>query len=122
MRPAPACEDPGPASAISLWGDRVRVRLRIHPGAGRNEVAGIVREADGSAAIKILVTASPRDGKANQAVVALLAKEWGLPRTALAIAIGAASRRKVLTVAGDAERIGSRLGNWTNALADRSER
>jgi hypothetical protein len=124
MRPAPASEDalPPPVSPFSLADDGVRVRLRVHPGAGRSAVAGIVREADGSAAIKVLVTAPPHDGKANQAVIALLAKEWRVARSALAIAGGGASRRKFLTVVGEANQLTARLSDWTRALAVRSRR
>ena len=75
--------------------------VRVAPRAGRNRIEGIVAEADGSVALKVAVTAPPEDGKANDAVVALLAKAWRLPKGAFRVVHGATARRKVLHVAGD---------------------
>ena len=48
-----------------------------------------------------LVTAVPEDGKANKAVIALLAKRLKLPKSAIDIASGATDRRKTLLIDGD---------------------
>ena len=50
--------------------------------------------------IKIAVTAPPVDGEANAAVVELVAKALGVPRRAVEVIAGAASRRKTLRVTG----------------------
>ena len=73
----------------------------MSPRASRNRIEGVVEDAAGSRALKVAVAAPPEGGKANQAVIALLAKAWRLPRSSLSIAAGAASRRKVLHIAGD---------------------
>jgi uncharacterized protein YggU (UPF0235/DUF167 family) len=44
----------------------------------------------------VRVTAAPEDGKANAAVIALLAKALGVPRSALAIVRGATARDKII--------------------------
>ncbi|GAB5388293.1 MAG: hypothetical protein Alpg2KO_12610 [Alphaproteobacteria bacterium] len=46
----------------------------------------------------VRITTAPTDGKANNAVIALLAKQVGLPRSAFHLHSGATSRRKCLTV------------------------
>src|SRR3954470_20268647 len=52
-----------------------RLQLRVAPGAGRSQVVG--RHGD---AWKVRVTAAPEGGKANAAVVRLMAATLGLPR------------------------------------------
>ncbi|MDR2164334.1 MAG: DUF167 domain-containing protein [Zoogloeaceae bacterium] len=69
--------------------------LHVQPGAARNEVAG--RHGD---ALKIRLAAPPVDGKANVALLAALAAWLGVPKRAVAIKSGHASRRKVVRVEG----------------------
>ena len=56
--------------------------------------------ADGlhDGALRVRLAAPPVDGKANDALVAWLAGELGLPRRAVRLARGPASRRKLLEV------------------------
>ena len=68
--------------------------------ASRDRVAGVEEAADGLR-LKVTVTAVPEDGKANEAVVKLLARVWGLPKTALSIVAGATGRLKEVEVEGD---------------------
>jgi len=72
-----------------------RLQLRVSPGAGRAQVVG--RHGGGW---KIRVTAAPEAGKANEAVVRLLATTLGLPRRDLEIVSGHTARDKVVAVAG----------------------
>lgn len=83
--------------------------MRVAPKASRNAVAGI--GADGSA-IKVSVTAPPEDGKANAAVIKLLAKAWKVPKSSVSVATGAASRNKVLHVTGDPDTLMRQLRAW----------
>lgn len=50
--------------------------------------------------LKVAVTAPPVDGEANAAVIELVAKQVGVPRSAVEVIAGAASRRKSLRIAG----------------------
>jgi uncharacterized protein YggU (UPF0235/DUF167 family) len=79
----------------------VRVFVRLTPKASRNAVQGRAPEADGGVVLKVAVTAVPENGKANQALVKLLAKEWKLPKSALTITAGATDRRKTLLIEHD---------------------
>ena len=72
-----------------------RLQLRVSPGAGRWEVVG-----RHGAAWKVRVTAAPEAGKANDAVVRLLAGTLGLSRGDVEIVSGHAARDKVVAVAG----------------------
>jgi hypothetical protein len=69
-------------------------------------VKGIERDADGVARLVVHVNAPPMDGKANAAVLKMLAKRWGLPVSRLSLASGAAARVKVIEIAdGDADLV-----------------
>ena len=88
------------------------VALHITPGASRAKIVGLVSEADGTQALKVAVTAPPEDGKANQAVIKLLAKEWRLPKSTFSIATGATQRRKTIMIQGDARVLETKIKDW----------
>jgi len=82
-----------------------RVRIRLSPGARRNELPG--RHGAGW---KARVTAPPERGRANAAVEELLAEALGVARTSVRIVAGHTSRDKVVEVEGlDAAEIEARL-------------
>ena len=74
---------------------RTSLRLRVSPGTTHPGIVG--RHGDGW---KVRVTAPPEGGKANDAVVALLADTLGVPRGDVELASGLASRDKVVTLVG----------------------
>jgi uncharacterized protein YggU (UPF0235/DUF167 family) len=65
--------------------------------------------------LKVAVTAPADGGKANDAVIALLAGTWRLPRSAFAIIKGAATRLKTVSVAGEPGMLAGRIEEWMNA-------
>jgi uncharacterized protein (TIGR00251 family) len=76
-------------------GTSTRLRFRVSPGARQTELAG--RHGEGW---KVRVAAPPEDGRANDAVLELLAERVGLPRRALTIVSGHKSRDKVVEMSG----------------------
>jgi len=96
----------GPFEAVT---DGVRLSLRVTPKASRNAIAGLADTASGDKALKVTVTAVPENGKANEAVVKLLAKAWKLPKTSLTVVAGATDRNKIVHVAGDPAELMRRL-------------
>jgi uncharacterized protein (TIGR00251 family) len=71
------------------------LRVRVSPGASRTELVG--RHGD---AWKVRVSAPPEDGRANEAVLTLLADRLDLPRRSLEIVSGHGGRDKVVRMAG----------------------
>lgn len=63
-------------------------------------------------ALKVSVTAAPEGGKANMAVIDLLAAEWRVPKSTIQVVLGAAGRRKLLHLAGDPAALCRLLGDW----------
>ncbi|HYN39002.1 MAG TPA: DUF167 family protein [Rhodospirillales bacterium] len=112
---APEALPPAPLP-FALVADGVRVRLRVTPRARRAGIDGLVADADGSVRLKVAVTAAAEDGRANAAVLALLAAEWRLPRRALRLESGAADRRKTVHIAGEPGPLLAALRGWTEAL------
>lgn len=66
--------------------------LRVTPRAARNTVT----LKDGQ--LRVTVTTVPEDGKANAAVVQLLAKALGIPKSRLTLVRGATSRDKLFRI------------------------
>lgn len=73
------------------------LRVKVTPKAKferiRKEMA-----ADGSVLYKVYVTTMPEDGKANAAVIKLLAKALGVAKSSLTITHGLTSREKTIKV------------------------
>lgn len=88
------------------------MRIRLTPKAARSRIEGVGAGADGTAVLKVAVTAPPERGKANAAMIALLAKAWRLPKTCMAITAGATARHKTLLVKGDGKDLVTRLNQW----------
>ena len=72
--------------------------VRVHPRAKRSEL--LVRDGR----LHVRVTAPPADGKANEAVCAILSKSLGLAKTSIQVQRGASSRDKVVSIDGMDER------------------
>ncbi len=72
-----------------------RVELRVVPGAGRTAVIGRY-----GASWKLSVTAPAEAGRANDAVVRLLADIFELPSSSVSIVHGRSGRTKVAELAG----------------------
>jgi uncharacterized protein YggU (UPF0235/DUF167 family) len=64
---------------------------------------------DGSAVIRVRVTAVPDKGKANAAVIVLLAKALGVPKSAISVVSGETARLKTIAVAGDPAVLAGRI-------------
>jgi uncharacterized protein (TIGR00251 family) len=83
-----------------------RLRVRVAPGAPKAEVVGRHGEA-----WKVRVTAPPTGGKANEAVLRLLAETLAVPRARVALVSGHGGRDKVVELTGiDADETDRRLG------------
>jgi len=78
-----------------MTAESTRLRVRVSPGAGRTALVG--RHGD---AWKVRVTEAPERGRANEAVLRLLAETLALPRTALTLVSGHTGREKIVELTG----------------------
>jgi len=99
----------GTAGRLELDSDpagALLVGVRVVPRAARDAVMGV---RDGRLLVRL--TAPPIEGRANAALVRLVARALGVPRGRVGIASGAGSRTKRLRIEGvargDLERLAS---------------
>jgi hypothetical protein len=88
----------------------VRVTVRLTPRGRADRIDGVAHLADAVTVLKASVTAPPEDGRANEALLRLLAAEWGLARRDLAIVAGARSRNKAVHINGNSAALLARFG------------
>ncbi len=72
---------------------RIRIRVRIQPGAQRNELLGWNPAGE----LRIKIAAPPREGEANKELVAFLAKRFGVAKREIEIVSGEKSRTKLVS-------------------------
>lgn len=84
----------------------VRVEIKVIPNASRNHIA--LKDDQ----LRAWVTVPPEKGKANKAVIKLVAKAWALPKTSLSVTTGATSRNKSLNIEQDTETVARKLRAW----------
>ncbi len=96
------------AGARSDAGPWTRLAVRLTPNGGRDSVDGWERTADGIA-LRARVSVPPEGGKANKALIALLAKALRLPKTSLSIVSGETSRMKNLRIKAEPEVVIEKL-------------
>ncbi|MDR3438705.1 DUF167 family protein [Telmatospirillum sp.] len=95
--------DGPPESPLTVVAGGCRLAVKLTPKASRNRIEGVAVEADGGGILKVSVTAVPEDGKANKALIDLLAKSWKIAKRSISIVAGATDRRKVLFIENDAD-------------------
>ncbi len=76
----------------------VRLRLRVAPKAARARIMG-----EHGGALKLAVTEAPERGKANAAVIELLARELRVSKREIAIVSGETAQDKVVEISGVSE-------------------
>jgi len=84
----------------SLPDGSLLLKLLVQPRASKNELAGLHNDA-----LKLRLTTPPVEGRANQAVIAFLAKRLHLPKSALTIKSGQQSREKQVVISGCPEAL-----------------
>jgi uncharacterized protein YggU (UPF0235/DUF167 family) len=81
-----------------------RLRLRVRAGARQSRIAGVH-----AGALKLSVATAPEKGKANRAVLDLLATALALPASSLEIIAGPTSPNKTILVPLDPTDVRARL-------------
>ncbi|OLF80713.1 hypothetical protein AWH62_14525 [Maricaulis sp. W15] len=85
--------------------DSVVLRVRLTPGASRDGIEAWRCDAAGQIHLAARVRAVPEKGRANTALIALLAKQLAIPKRDIDVIRGATSRLKTIRIAADrAER------------------
>ncbi|MBB3313541.1 hypothetical protein FHT78_005335 [Rhizobium sp. BK196] len=83
--------------------DHVRLAVRLTPNGGRDAIGGIEPDGEGEMLLKARVSTAPEKGKANKALIALVAKSLSIAKSSVSIVSGDTSRKKILRIDGDPE-------------------
>jgi uncharacterized protein len=95
----------------------IAIHVRLTPKSSAARIAGAGRHGE-RAVLKAYVTAPPEDGKANAALVQLIAAWLGMPKSTVTVASGQKSRLKSVLVAGDSAAL---LGKISALLTGSAE-
>ena len=94
--------------------DGLVITARVTPKASRTAAQGVIATPEGHA-LKIAVTAPPDKGKANAAVIAVLADAFGVAKSSVTVTAGETDRRKVIRISGDPAALTAAAQQWIKA-------
>ena len=100
-----------PVALFSTDADGLVLAVKAAPKSSRDAILGVMATPDGHA-LKVAVTAAPDKNKANLAVAALIAKAFGVSKSAVRVVAGATDRRKLLHVDGDPAVLSALAQKW----------
>ena len=89
--------------------DHLRLSVRLTTNGGRDAIDGVETGSEGECYLKARVSVAPEKGKANKALIALIAKSIGIPKSALSLVSGDTARKKILRIEGNPEDLMKRL-------------
>jgi hypothetical protein len=81
--------------------DGLLLAVRVTPKASRDQVTGLHAAADGSVSLAVKVTAPPDKGKANRAVIDVIASAARVAKSSFRIVAGETERNKTILVTGN---------------------
>ena len=93
---------------MTVWsqdGDDLILAIRLTPGASRDDIAGCWTDENGADWLSARVRAVPEKGKANAALIVLVAKRLDWPRSAIFLESGDTNRLKRLRIKGGGQAL-----------------
>lgn len=97
------------APAYRLTPGGLTLSLRVTPNAGADRLEGTELRDDGSVVLRVRVAAVADKGRANAAVIALLARSLGVPKASVRLLAGDTARLKRVAIDGDGPALAARL-------------
>jgi uncharacterized protein (TIGR00251 family) len=88
--------------------------VRVTPKSSRDEITGLHVGADGAVALAVRVSPPPDKGKANKAVIEVVAKAARLPKSAISLIGGETDRHKHLLVTGNPAVLQALIATFQN--------
>lgn len=92
---------------IQKTGNGVIFRIKVQPGAAKNEIVGVQEDA-----LKIRINAPPVKGKANRALIDFLAEKLQVRKSEIEILSGHTSKIKKIKVLGEGGKIEKNLQHF----------
>lgn len=91
--------------------DALILQVYVQTRASRDEISGVQGDQ-----LKIRITAAPVDGKANTHLIAFIARQCGINRSAVRLISGSSSRRKRLRLALQKTNLPEVLARFDNSV------
>ena len=88
-----------------------RLNIKLMPNASSNKIGDTFLNEKNELVLKAYVNAVPESGKANEALIALLAKTLSLAKKDVAIMLGHKDRQKVIEITTDKANLFEHLQN-----------
>lgn len=95
-------------AAVQRTAEGVTFWVRLTPKGGRDAIEGWIPMGD-DVVLKARVRAVPEDGKANVALIRLLAKQFRVANSSVQIVGGATSRKKRIAICGESDALEAQL-------------
>jgi len=95
--------------------DGLLLNVRLTPRASRDAIDGVKPGPNGTY-VQAHVRAVPEDGRANTALVELVADEIGVPKSTVDVVAGHTARLKSLHIAGDPRVLEKRMLAWLEEI------
>ncbi len=80
--------------------ESTQILVKLTPKASKNAILGLEKNLLAESVLKVNITAVPEKGKANKALIELLAKHLGIPKSHISIIRGAKNRLKTIEIQG----------------------
>lgn len=99
----------------SFWrtdGDDLMLAIRLTPRSAKEGTGGVWRDEKGAAWLQAQVRAVPEKGRANDALIGLLAKRLRIPAKDILLDSGDSSRLKRLRLKGQARNAAAIMKDW----------
>jgi hypothetical protein len=103
---------------VRKTGNGVALSLRVTPKAASARIGEIAEDASGRRFLRVYVREAPDKGKANDAVVKLVAKALKIPKSGIDVVSGATDRNKVIAIQ---DQSGDLMARLAVLLGERSE-
>ncbi len=88
-----------PSTFLRTVASGVTLAVHAQPGAKKTAIVGVYGEG-AAGKLKIAVQAPPIEGRANETLIAFLARTFDLPKSAIELVSGESSRSKVFLLRG----------------------
>lgn len=83
---------------LSADGNGCILAVHATPRAASNTIEGIEQDAASRLWLRVRVTAAPEDGKANKAIIKILAKKWKIAPSCFTVISGDSARYKRIRI------------------------
>lgn len=97
--------------------DGVQLAVRLTPRGGKARFDGLARDANDAAFVRARVGAPPVDGRANRALVRLIARALDVPASRCEIVSGAKARQKIVRITGASAELAARFDRWLEEIS-----